>query len=74
MLVCTPLTLPLLFQGVSASDLPTKSISLTPTNYPGRNLVAAVVWLVPEFPTPDTVLAHHICPQACPLPSCPALL
>jgi hypothetical protein len=30
--------LPLLFQGVSASDLPTKSISLIPTKDPGTNL------------------------------------
>jgi hypothetical protein len=30
--------LPLLFQGVSASDLPTKSISLIPTKVPGTNL------------------------------------
>jgi hypothetical protein len=38
-LVCTPVPyLPLLFQGVSASDLPTKSISLLPTKDPGTNL------------------------------------
>ena len=37
--VCTPVPyLPLLFQGVSASDLPTKSISLIPTKDPGTNL------------------------------------
>ena len=38
-LVCTPVPyLPLLFQGVSASDLPTKSISLISTKDPGTNL------------------------------------
>jgi hypothetical protein len=38
-LVCTPVPhLPLLFQGVSASDLPTKAISLIPTKDPGTNL------------------------------------
>jgi hypothetical protein len=37
-LVCTPVPyLPHLFQGVSASDLPTKSISLIPTKDPGTN-------------------------------------
>ena len=39
LLVCTPVPyLPHLFQGVSASDLPTKSISLIPTKDPGTNL------------------------------------
>ena len=37
--ICTPVPyLPLMFQGVSASDLPTKSISLIPTKDPGTNL------------------------------------
>jgi hypothetical protein len=35
---CTPVPhLPLLFQGVSASSLPTKSLSLTPIKDPGTN-------------------------------------
>jgi hypothetical protein len=63
--ICTPVPyLPLLFQGVSASDLPTKSTSLIPTKDPEERTVKmawSLAWLASSPPSINKIKSQ---PQA----------